>query len=98
MFFEMCGVEARKSRTKRTAEMCAVQPLADGATSEVVNGKTIWHPIWDGQVDHGVNTEFLTSVADHIMDNEKVFECVHMKIHTYMSSCRVFARKLGRAS
>lgn len=78
--------------------MCAVQPLVDGAASEVVNGKTIWHPIWDGPVDHVVNAEFLSSMADHIMNNEKVFECVHMKIHTYISSCRVFVRKLGWAS
>ncbi len=47
MFYEMCDVEMGGNKTQRTQELCAVKPLEKGAAFEVVDGRNIWHPIWD---------------------------------------------------
>ena len=72
MFYEMCDVEMASNKTQHTEELCAVKPLENGAASEVVDGRTIWHPIWDARIDHSVNMQFLKSVVERIENNEKV--------------------------
>ena len=74
MFYEMCGVGSKGSKTHRSQELCAVRPLENGAAFEVVDGKQVWHPVWDDRVDHNVNVQFLEAVVKCVWDNEEVIK------------------------
>ena len=65
-------MEMAGNKTQRTEELCAVKPLENGAASEVIDGRMIWHPIWDARIDHSVNMQFLKSVVERIENNKKV--------------------------
>ena len=98
MFYAMCGVDSHGNKTHRVQELCAIRPLDNGATFELVNDKIeVWHPVWDARVDHEINSQFLKSVVGRIWENETVSESVSTKIHTHSLSCRSFAMpKMGR--
>jgi hypothetical protein len=72
MFYEMCNVEMGGNKTQHTQDLCAVKPLENGDAFKVINDITIWHPIWDAQVDYSVNMQFLKSVVECILNNETV--------------------------
>ena len=75
MFFQMCGVEESGSRGKRTNDLCGVAPLDNGAPFEVIEDREVWHPVWKGKIDDGVNAQFIKVAADHIWENEEVSIC-----------------------
>lgn len=68
----MCSVEMTGSKTKRTEELCAVQPLANGEAYCRVEDKDVWHPRWTGKIDAKANAEFIKAVADRIWRDEEV--------------------------
>jgi hypothetical protein len=68
----MCGVEESGHRGKRTDELCRVAPLESGAPFEIVEDKEVWHPVWEGKIDDGINAQFIKAAADRIWDNEEV--------------------------
>ncbi len=72
IFFQMCGVEELGSRGKHTNDLCGVAPLETGASFEVVKGKEVWHLMWKGKIDNGVNVQFIKAAADHIWENKEV--------------------------
>jgi hypothetical protein len=47
MFYEMCNVEMSGNKTQCTQELCAVKALENGAAFKVIDGREIWHPVWD---------------------------------------------------
>jgi len=98
MFYEMCSVEMSGNKTQCTQELCAVKPLENGAAFEVVDGREVWHPVWDAQVDHSINSQFLKSVIECIWNNEKVSQSVPMETCTHLSSCRIFTTPKGRGN
>lgn len=75
MFFQMCGVEGSGNRAKRTSGLCGVAPLENGAPFEIVEGREVWHPVWKGKIDDGVNAQFIKASADRIWENEEVSIC-----------------------
>jgi hypothetical protein len=72
LFYQLCGVEESGNKGKRTDDLCNVAPLETGAPFEIVEGKEIWHPLWDGNIDDEVNAQFIKAAADRIWENEKV--------------------------
>ena len=91
MFCGMCDVEEHDDKNRRAKGLCAVEPLEDGAAFELVGDKEVWHPLWDNQVDHKINTQFLQTVADRVYDNEKVPESCPWKYiltHCHVESSR----------
>jgi hypothetical protein len=68
----MCGVEESGNKGKRTSVLCGVAPLRSGAPFEIVEGREIWHPIWEGKIDEGVNVQFIKAAIDRIWENEQV--------------------------
>jgi hypothetical protein len=68
----MCGVEMTGNKSKRTDELCAVQPLEDEEAFQIVDGKEVWHPVWKGNIDDKVNALFVKNVIQRIWQNEKV--------------------------
>jgi hypothetical protein len=72
MFYDMCGIDDNHHKTSRTRDLCAIKPLEDGTAFEVVDSKTIWHPIWNAQVNNPINAQFLASVVERVSENEKV--------------------------
>ena len=98
MFYEMCNVEMSGNKTQRTQELCAVKALENGAAFEVIDGREIWHPVWDARVDHSVNALFVRTVVDRIWNNEKVrYVVTYMQTRTH-SSCRIFGTPKGRVN
>jgi hypothetical protein len=53
-----------------------VAPLESGEAFEVVEGREVWHPMWKGKIDKGVNAQFIKAAADRIWDNEQVSICI----------------------
>ena len=88
MFYDMCGVEMTSSKAQHTQKICAIKLLDNDAAFEDIGGKKVWHPVWEQQVDHCVNIEFLMLVVECILDNKKVSRSVSMKLHTHLLSCR----------
>jgi hypothetical protein len=68
----MCRVDTSGNKAKRSAQICAVKPLKDDLAFEIVNGKEIWHPRWEGKIDDEVNAQFIRAVINHIQQNEEV--------------------------
>jgi hypothetical protein len=68
----MCGVEETGNKGKRTNDLCGVAPLESGAPFEVVEGREVWHPVWKGKVDDGINAQFIKAAIDRIWQNEQV--------------------------
>ena len=71
MFYDMCGLEMIGRKTSRINDLCAVEPLKEGAF-ERIGDRDIWHPIWAGKIDDDVNAQFIKAVGDRIWQNEQV--------------------------
>ena len=84
MFCGMCDVEEHDDKNRRAQGLCAIKPLEDGSAFELVGNKEIWHPLWDDQVNHKVNMQFLQAVADRVYNNEKVPKRCRLK---YILTC-----------
>lgn len=72
VIYQMCGVEETGNKTTRVNELCKVAPLDNGSTFEIVEGREIWHLVWKGKINDGVNAEFLKAATDRIWENEQV--------------------------
>ena len=68
----MCGVEEAGNKGKRTSDSCGILPLESGVPFETVDGKDIWHPMWEGKIDNEVNVQFIKAAVDRIRENEQV--------------------------
>ena len=67
----MCGLETMGSKTRRINDLCAVEPLEDGAF-ERAGDRDVWHPNWAGKIDDDVNMQFIKAVGERIWQNEQV--------------------------
>jgi hypothetical protein len=72
----MCGVEESGNKGKRTSDLCGVAPLDAGVPFEIVEDREVWHPVWKGKIDDGVNAQFIKMAATRIWDNEQVSICI----------------------
>jgi hypothetical protein len=68
----MCGVEEYGNKGKRTSNLCGVTLLENGAPFDNVEEREVWHPVWGGKIDDGINAQFIKVAADRIWENEKV--------------------------
>jgi hypothetical protein len=80
----MCGVEESGNKGRRTKDLCEVTPLESGAPFETVEDREVWHPMWDGNVDDGINAKFIKAAADRIWDNEQVSIQIFKYIYTHL--------------
>jgi hypothetical protein len=71
LFFDMCGLEMMGSKMCRINDLCAVEPLEDGAF-EHAGDRDVWHPNWARKIDDNVNTQFIKTVGERIWQNEQV--------------------------
>ena len=85
IFYQMCGVEESRNKGRRTKDLCGVAPLETGATFEIIEDREIWHPMWKGKIDDGVNAQFIKAAAGRIWDNEEVSNCLS-PVQKYSSS------------
>jgi len=72
----MCGVEESGNKGKRTNDLCGVVPLESDAPFEIVEDREVWHPVWKGKIDDGVNAQFIKAAAERIWENEQVSICI----------------------
>ena len=68
----MCGVEESGNKGKCTTNLCGVRPLEIGTSFEIIEGREVWHPMWKGKIDDGVNVQFIKTAANCIWENKKV--------------------------
>jgi hypothetical protein len=68
----MCGVEETRNKGKRTNDLCGVAPLKTGVLFEIIKGREVWHLVWKGKIDDGVNAQFIKAAIDRIWQNEQV--------------------------
>ena len=68
----MCGVQEIGKKGTCTNNLCGVARLDSGAPFEVINDREVWHPVWNGRIDDGINTQFIKAAAECIWKNEKV--------------------------
>jgi hypothetical protein len=85
LFYEMCGVDARRNKGSRTTELCAIQPLSDGRAHERGEHGDVWHPIWSGSTKDKVNEEFINEAARLIWVNEEVSRHIWKTNVTYLA-------------
>src|SRR6266851_1939162 len=72
LFYEMCGVDISGNKAKHTKQLCAVKPLENNLTFELVDRKETWHPRWKDKINDEVNAQFIKVVINHIQQNEEV--------------------------
>jgi hypothetical protein len=72
MFFDLCGIN-KLNKSERIKLLCDVRPLETRKPYKLdENGKKIWHPDWDRNVDDEVNAAFIQEVAGLVWGNEEV--------------------------
>ena len=76
----MCGVEETGNKGKRTTDLCGVAPLETGVPFEIIEGREVWHPIWEGKIDDVINAQFIKAVVDRVCENENVSICIISRI------------------
>jgi hypothetical protein len=69
MFYDMCGLEMIGRKMSQINDLCAVEPLEEGAF-ECIGDRDIWHPIWASKIDDDVNAQFIKAIGDCIWQNE----------------------------
>ena len=75
----MCRVEESGNKGKCTNDLCGVALLETGAPFEVVEDREVWHSMWKGKIDEGVNAQFIKAAANRIWENEQVSICIFLR-------------------
>lgn len=62
-------------------DLYGIAPLKSGAPFEVFEDKEVWHPLWKGKIDDGVNAQFIKVAADRIWGNEEVSNYIFLSAY-----------------
>ena len=72
MFYQMCRVEESENKGKHTDNLCEVALLKAGVPFKIIEDREVWHLMWKGKIDDGVNIQFIKMAATCIWQNEQV--------------------------
>lgn len=73
LFYDLCNVNSNLAKSKRIKLLCDVKPLETGKPFEMdEDGRKIWFPKWQANVDDDVNAAFIQEVVTLMWNNEKV--------------------------